>query len=158
MKTKLLPVNCELWGEGPISWKLCSRNRFGCKYSIQSYVATHGLVSHELWNAVPVAVLHNLMLHLHFVVTNRIWHSIFDLCQKEIHNFTCSFLWVWKLLLKSHGSSVGIATGYVRKTQGFRVRVLVESRFLSSLCRPDWSWSPSSLLSNECQRICYCFL
>jgi hypothetical protein len=41
---------------------------------------------------------------------------------------------VFALLLLSINIQVGIATGY-------RLRVLVRSRILSSRCRPDWLWA-----------------
>jgi hypothetical protein len=49
---------------------------------------------------------------------------------------------------KSRDGSVGIATGYMVNDRGVGVRVPVEARILSSLCRLDRFWGPSSLLCN----------
>jgi hypothetical protein len=50
-------------------------------------------------------------------------------------------------LIDSHGSAVGIATGY-RLDQGVGVRVLVGPRIFTLPYHPDWLWGSPSLLSN----------
>jgi hypothetical protein len=49
---------------------------------------------------------------------------------------------------KSHGSAVGIATGYGLDNFGVGVQVLVGLRILTSPYCPDRLWGPPSLLSN----------
>jgi hypothetical protein len=50
--------------------------------------------------------------------------------------------------ISAPSSAFGIATGYGLDNRGVRVRVPVRSRILSSPCRPDRLWGPSSYLSN----------
>jgi hypothetical protein len=50
---------------------------------------------------------------------------------------------------ESRDSSVGIATGYGLDDRGFGVGVPVWTRIFTPPFRPDWLWSPSSLLSNR---------
>jgi hypothetical protein len=54
---------------------------------------------------------------------------------------------------RSRDSSVDIATGYTLDNREFGVRVPVESRILSSPCRPDRLWDPPNLLFNGYQEV-----
>jgi hypothetical protein len=62
----------------------------------------------------------------------------------ECNMCVCIYIYVYG----SRDRAVGIATSYGLDDRGVGVRVPVESRIFSSPRRPDWHWSPSSLLSN----------
>jgi hypothetical protein len=51
----------------------------------------------------------------------------------------------------SHGSTVGIATGYGLDDQGVGVRVPVGSKIFTSPYHPDRLWGPPNLLTNGYQ-------
>jgi hypothetical protein len=53
----------------------------------------------------------------------------------------------------SWDSIVSIANGYRLEGQGVGVLVLVQERFFSSPCRPDWFWGPPTLLFNGYRRL-----